>query len=72
MKERTQLIINAIIENDKVPKNERLSQEKLGERFGVTGPRISQIRTQYIPKAPDESPAAQAPAEASVAVVEGA
>lgn len=47
--ERTQSIINAIIENDKLEKP--LSQVKLGEQYGITGPRISQIRAKYISKA---------------------
>lgn len=48
MNEKTQDMVNALLENDRKPEGERMTLKKLGERFSVSGPRMCQVRRRYI------------------------
>ncbi len=64
MKADQEKLTQAILENLSKPKEERLTQRKLGEIFGVTGPRISQIASGLKVKPLDIPTPTQEPAEA--------
>jgi hypothetical protein len=52
------VILDAVKENDAKPKQEQLTRKQLGEMFGVSGPRISQIASGLKANAPDRAEAA--------------
>jgi DNA-directed RNA polymerase specialized sigma subunit len=52
------VILDAVKENDAKPKQEQLTRKQLGEMFGVSGPRISQIAPRAKKKPEDRAEAA--------------
>lgn len=52
------VILEAVKDNDAKPKQEQLTRKQLGEMFGVSGPRISQIASGLKANAPDRAEAA--------------
>jgi hypothetical protein len=52
------VILEAVKDNDAKPKQEQLTRKQLGEMFGVSGPRISQIASGLKANDPDRAGAA--------------